>query len=180
MDVIFDFMREHTLLFFVYFILGMIAINTVSLIGHKISFAHYNKTRLKLYSKKRKEFKVEKTLNDLNVNSNYFSLKSKQQKKLKAYYNFLLKDLKYNVYCQNRHFSYFKKVTATVSVFGELGQAKGDPKKVFNKLAKNSKNRKSFVQFIELFEEVAYRRSIYGLKDSSNTISLSYVLSWTE
>lgn len=180
-DVIRNLMNEGKILhLFIGFVVFALVVNTIRYVIHHINYSNYNKNRKQLFKKQKKKCKVDRINKALVKNENYNKLSSKNKKRLEAYIKFLIKDIKYNIYCENFSFTKYKRVTARIEVKSNLGSFKGKPRKVFLKMSKASKRKSGLLDAIDLLEEIAYQRNLYGLKSKETEMRLNYTLSWTE
>ena len=141
---------------------------------HKMRYASYQ------FSRQKKKNKIKKIMKKLGKHDNYNKLATRDKKRLTEYIKFLIKDMKYNVYCQNVSFTSYKAVGVKVMVSGSLGSFKGKPKKVFTKMAKASKRKSGLLDALLLMEEVALSKQLNGLKSEVIHLRFNYTLSWTD
>lgn len=159
----------------------MISLNMIGYLFHKIRRHYYFKHRTERFLHIKNKYKVEKIYNRLERLDDYNRLPNRYKRRLEKYLKFLIGDLKYQVYCDNKTLKTFKSVSKVdVHFFSSLGKYKGNPKKVFKKAAKASRRKSGFLHNVLLFESMVKDKKVYGIKTKDGYIQLSYTLSWIE
>lgn len=180
-DLIEKLFEEYT---FIQMVIALFAFafitNVLRFILFKIKKSNYLKNRNSIFKKEKKKHKVDRIIKKLKDNRSYYKLSSKEQKLLKNYVTFLMKDIKYNIYCENFDFVRIKRVNVKISARGFLGVYQGTPKRVFTKMAKASKKKKGLWDAVLLLEKIAFSRRLDGDSTVANDLRFRYTLSWTE
>ncbi len=165
---------------FIVFILVVILLNLTGFLGCKIRYKIYLKNRTAKYKKMRKKYKIDKIFKKLEKRESVFALSNANQRRLEGYYNFLIRDMKFNLYSQYRTFNHIKRASIIIKSSSPFLNYKGKPKKLYKQMIKSSRKKPGFLTAYRLLDEGIYYMNFKVINKGEYTYLFYITLKWTE